>query len=99
MRISQLSILLIHMRFLYEDLSAINIIDEHQIDEYSIIDEHQIDDIRKRITVYLSIISTIAFECRFRMHLLTLIKKFHQYDKFQKAASESLNDELEENQT
>jgi hypothetical protein len=28
-----------------------------------------------------------------------LIKKFHQYDKFQKAASESLNDELDENQT
>jgi hypothetical protein len=28
-----------------------------------------------------------------------LIKKFHQYSKFQKAASESLNDELDENQT
>jgi hypothetical protein len=46
MRISQLSILLTHMKFLYEDLSAIKIMNEHQIDEHSIISEHQMMSIQ-----------------------------------------------------
>jgi hypothetical protein len=67
-----------------------------KFDEHSINDEHQIDDIKRRITIHLSIMSTIACECRFRMHLLTMIKKFHLYDKFQKRSFECLNDEFDE---
>ncbi len=40
-----------------------------------------------------------SFEYQFRKHLLTCKKIFHLYDKFQKAASDNLTDELDENQT